>query len=188
VDDQVQVRGFRVELAEVELALLEDPGVAAAAAAIREGPRGRVLLGYVVRAGAAEVDTAALRRHLADRLPAHVVPNRVLLLDALPVSPNGKVDRSALPGLPAAGPREPCVTSTERMLGDLVAGVLGLEAVGRTDDFFALGGDSLLAGRLAAEVEKRTGAGLTVRAVFDAPTVAELAPVVDEAVGSGRRD
>ena len=181
VDDQVKVRGFRIELAEVEMALLAHPAVAAAAAAVREGPGGQLLLGYVVPGDGAP-EEAAVRGHVASLLPAHMVPTRILTLDALPISPNGKVDRAALPGLPAAGRLEPCITPTERLLAELVAGLLGLPAVGRTDDFFELGGDSLLAGRLAAELTERTGTPLTLRAVFDAPSVAELAAAVDEAL------
>ena len=188
VDDQVKVRGFRIELAEVEMALLGHPGVSAAAAAVRDGPGGAVLLGYVVPGPAGGADEASLRRHLVSRLPAHMIPARILVLGALPMSPNGKVDRAALPALPPAGALEPCVTPTEHLLAELVAGILGLEAVGRTDDFFDLGGDSLLAGRLAAELVERTGADLTVRTVFDAPTVAELAAVLDGETASARAD
>ncbi|MDQ0377609.1 non-ribosomal peptide synthetase [Amycolatopsis thermophila] len=173
-DDQVKIRGFRVELGEVEVALLALDGVTAAAATAH--PKRQQLVGYVVGDG---LDPAALRRTLAESLPGQFVPSAIVVLDELPLSPSGKLDRRALP--------EPQVTETsagardprEEILAELFAEVLGVERVGRDDDFFALGGHSLLATRLASRIRRTFGTDLRIRAIFDAPTVARLARYLD---------
>ncbi|RSN22192.1 non-ribosomal peptide synthetase [Streptomyces sp. WAC 05977] len=135
-DGQVKVRGHRVELGEVEAALAAVPGVRAAAAAVR-GPR---LVGYVV----GEVVPDEVRAELAARVPEHLVPAAVVVLDALPLTSNGKIDRPALPAPRAAAGRT-AATERERLLCATIAEVIGVEEVAVDDDFFALGGDSITA-------------------------------------------
>ncbi|WET82701.1 amino acid adenylation domain-containing protein [Amycolatopsis sp. QT-25] len=135
-DGQVKVRGHRVELGEVEAALVAVPGVRAAAAAVR-GPR---LVGYVV----GEVDPDEVRAELAGRVPEHLVPAAVVVLDTLPLTANGKIDRAALPAPRAAAGRT-AATERERLLCATIAEVIGVEEVAVDDDFFALGGDSITA-------------------------------------------
>ncbi|BBG04336.1 MULTISPECIES: non-ribosomal peptide synthetase [Pseudonocardia] len=188
-DDQVQVRGVRVEPAEVAAVLAAHPDVAQAEALVTDpasDPAGPRLIGYAVaRRGTAPLG-AELREHLRRSLPAHLVPAAVLVLDELPVTGTGKVDRSALP-LPAAGAGRGPRTAAEQTLAGLVAGVLGLDRVGTDDDFFALGGHSLLAVRLASRAREALGVELAVRDVFDAPTVAGLARLAAERTGAPQR-
>ncbi|MGW7056256.1 amino acid adenylation domain-containing protein [Streptomyces sp. NPDC054887] len=175
-DDQVKIRGFRIEPGEVEGALALHPGVREAAVVARRdlGTDGDpVLVAYTT--GAA--DPAELRRHLSAALPEHMVPSAFVALDALPLSPSGKLDRRALPAPelgPAVAGRRPRNPS-EEILCDLFAEVLGVPEVGIDDDFFTLGGHSLLATRLASRVRSTMGVELPLRTVFDAPTVAALA-------------
>jgi nonribosomal peptide synthetase DhbF len=184
VDDQVKIRGFRIELGEVEAVLTGLPGVAQAAVAVREDqPGDRRLAGYVVPAAGAELDPAVLRAAAARVLPGHMVPSVVVVLDALPLSPIGKLDRRALPApeyAAAVGGRAPA-TPGERALCVVFAQVLGLERVGVEDSFFDLGGHSLLATRLVSRIRVVLGAELPVRAIFEHPTVAALAGVLDGA-------
>ncbi|WP_446039092.1 amino acid adenylation domain-containing protein [Streptomyces sp. SID1121] len=168
-DDQVKLRGFRIELGEIEAALTDLPDVAAACAVVREDrPGDRRLVAYTV--GGTEAD---LRAHLAGTLPAHLVPAAFVRLDALPVTPNGKTDRRALP---APGPAVTAGgrtgrTDRERALCEAFAETLGVPGVGVTDDFFALGGHSLLAVTLVQRIEERCGHRVSLRALFAAPTV-----------------
>nr|WP_238420470.1 non-ribosomal peptide synthetase [Streptomyces taklimakanensis] len=182
-DDQLKVRGHRVEPAEVEAALsAEHDVVAAAVTAVPDAAGGEPrLVGYVVPERGRPVDGLPdrLRRRLRARLPAHLVPAGLVLLDALPLTRNGKLDRAALPAL---GDREPqdrgvptFATPLERRLADLCADVLGTDRVGPHDDFFDLGGDSLRAARLAARIRATHHVEIDVRDVFDSPTVAALA-------------
>jgi len=171
-DDQVKVRGVRVEPGEVEAALTARPGVrAAAVVAADDGHGDRRLVAYVVGG-----DAATLRAALVARLPAHLVPDLIVELAELPLTPSGKLDRKALPD-PIAGatvdiaPRDPA----EDLLSGIVAGLLGRPDLGVTEDFFALGLHSLLAVRLVARVAAAFGARITVADVFDAPTVRQLA-------------
>ncbi|MFD7425627.1 amino acid adenylation domain-containing protein [Streptomyces sp. NPDC059818] len=176
VDDQVKLRGFRIELGEIEAVLASLPGVAAACAAVREDrPGDRRLVVYTVAAdGAQGPDEAEVRAHLAASLPAHMVPAAHVALGALPVTPNGKTDRRALPAPHRAGPpaggRAPR-TARERVLCEVFAETLGVPGVGVTDDFFTLGGHSLLAVTLARRIGERCGVRPTLRALFAAPTV-----------------
>ncbi|NHC15842.1 non-ribosomal peptide synthetase, partial [Motilibacter deserti] len=179
-DDQVKLRGFRIELGEVGAALASHPDVAQAAAVVREDrPGDQRLVGYVVhRPGVPATAADELRRHAAARLPQHMVPGAVVAVQALPLSPNGKLDRAALPApavTGAATSRAPR-TGRERVLCELFAEVLGVASVGVDDGFFDLGGHSLLATRLISRVRAAFGVDLAIRALFDAPTVAELAP------------
>ncbi|MFT7834524.1 amino acid adenylation domain-containing protein [Saccharothrix sp. BKS2] len=144
-DGQVKVRGHRVEVGEVEAALGALPGVSAAAAAVRTGTGAARLIGYVVPAAGTAVTPEAVRTALADRVPDHLVPSAVVVLEELPVTVNGKLDRAALPEPRAAGGGRAPGTERERALCAVVAEVTGAERVGVDDDFFALGGDSITA-------------------------------------------
>jgi amino acid adenylation domain-containing protein len=175
-DQQVKLRGFRIEPGEIEAVLGGHPHVAQAAVTVREDrPGDRRLVGYVVPRGGLPAEAESLRAHVAAVLPEHMVPSAFVKLAALPLTPNGKVDLRALPapGQTAAGraPRTP----QERKLCAILGEVLGLERVGADDDFFALGGHSLLAARAANLVRARLGHPVTVRDVFDAPSAAALA-------------
>ncbi|MCI4066275.1 amino acid adenylation domain-containing protein [Micromonospora sp. R77] len=184
-DDQVKIRGFRVEPGEVQAALTRHPAVAQAAVVVRQDrPGDPRLTAYVVTRPGPAPTPAALRDHTRDLLPAHLVPSAVVLLDALPVTPNGKLDRAALPA-PAADPGtgvvQPPADAREAILCGLFADILGLPEVGRHDDFFALGGHSLLAARLIARVRATFAAEVDIRTVFRTPTVAGLARMLDGA-------
>ncbi|TDC42933.1 non-ribosomal peptide synthetase [Micromonospora sp. KC213] len=176
-DDQVKVRGFRVELAEVESALAGFPGLSDVAVVARQlGTGERSLTGYVV-ARDGQVDLGALRAYAIASLPDFMVPDAFVALSALPLTPNGKLDRRALPepdpeaAVAYRAPR----TAQEEILSEIFAEVLGLDRVGVDDDFFQLGGQSLLAMRLISRIEAGLGAKLPLRALFEAPTVAGLA-------------
>ncbi|MFI6254232.1 amino acid adenylation domain-containing protein, partial [Streptomyces sp. NPDC051016] len=184
-DDQVKVRGFRVEPGEIENVLAAHPAVAQVTVAVRD----QALVAYVVPAAGPVVDATALRAHTAAALPAHMVPAAYVTLDALPLTPNGKLDRKALPApefTSATGDGTPPRTPREEILAALFADVLGRERIGVDDDFFALGGHSLLAMRLVSRVRAALGTELTVRAVFEAPTVALLAARTDASGGAAR--
>ncbi|HEX7241350.1 MAG TPA: thioesterase domain-containing protein, partial [Longimicrobiaceae bacterium] len=184
LDRQVKVRGFRVEPGEAEAALAAHPGVREAAVAAREDAPGETrLVGYVVPA-TGDVDPAELRAWLRARLPAHLVPEALVVLDALPLTPSGKPDRAALPA-PGGGGGEGYVaprTAEEEALARIWAGVLGVERVGVRDDFFELGGQSILATRLLARVRAELDADVTVAALLAGATVEEMARAV-----AGRR-
>ncbi|MEU7015186.1 amino acid adenylation domain-containing protein [Streptomyces sp. NPDC046385] len=189
LDGQVKVRGFRIELGDVEAALLRHERVARAVAVVREDrPGDRRLVGYVVPAGpGVPVDGAELRRFTRHMVPDHMVPSAVVPLERLPLMPNGKLDRAALPA-PAYGAavRREAAHAHEEPLCTLFAEVLGVDRVGPDDGFFDLGGHSLLATRLVSRVRAVLGTGLTVRALFEAPTPAALARRLDgEGGGSG---
>ncbi|MFF7159157.1 amino acid adenylation domain-containing protein [Streptomyces sp. NPDC008139] len=186
-DGQVKLRGYRIEPAEIESVLLTAPGVRAACVVVREdSPGDRRLAAYVVPSADVRPDDESLVRHVTRALPSYMVPSVFVPLDALPLNPNGKVDRRALPVPPAAVPtgRAPR-TPREEVLAGLFADVLGVAAVGIDDNFFALGGHSLLATRLTGRLRAALGAELDLRTLFDHPTVASLAGVLDTAGARG---
>ncbi|MET9519180.1 amino acid adenylation domain-containing protein [Streptomyces sp. NPDC002994] len=195
-DDQVKVRGFRIELGEIEAALARHDRVEAAVAAVREDrPGRRQLAAYVVAAPGTEPPEPAELRALAARsLPAHMVPAAVVLLDALPVTPNGKVDRRALPvpdfssaagRLPRTAREETLCALFAEVLGvDGADGVDGVEGISVDDSFFDLGGDSIAVLQLVSRAH-RAGLKVALADVFAHPTVAGLAPVVGVAVTDG---
>jgi amino acid adenylation domain-containing protein len=176
VDDQVKLRGFRVEPSEVESALLAHPAVTAAAVTVHEfEPGDQRLVAYCVVS--ADVTSATLQQWCAMRLPRYLMPSLVQLVDALPLTPSGKVDRGALPAPDPRGreladrsvaPR----TGFEELVAQVWADVLGVDRVGVHDDFFVLGGHSMLATRAANRLATALGREVSVRDVFDFPTVA----------------
>ncbi|QBC85670.1 amino acid adenylation domain-containing protein [Mycobacterium avium subsp. hominissuis] len=182
-DEQVKIRGYRIELGEIRSALTDLDGVEQAAVIAREdSPGHKRLVAYLT----GTADPAQVRTQLADRLPGYMLPSAVLALDALPLTVNGKLDTRALPApeLRAENRYRAPQNPTEESLADVYARLLGLERVGVDDSFFELGGDSLSAMRLITAVNAELDADLTVRALFEAPTVAQLAPRV--AAGTGR--
>ncbi|WP_308282349.1 non-ribosomal peptide synthetase [Streptomyces lichenis] len=184
-DQQVKVRGFRIEPGEVEAALTAHPEVAEAAVVVvrGEGPGDIRLVGYAVPRGG-ELPAGELRAFLRERLPEHMVPAAVVLLERLPLTANGKVDRAALPEpdfAAAAGGGRAAHGERERRICALFAEVLGLERVGVEDGFFDLGGHSLLATRLIARIRAVFGVELELRTLFDGPTPAAVAAHVDGA-------
>ncbi|MCE7000690.1 non-ribosomal peptide synthase/polyketide synthase [Saccharothrix sp. S26] len=176
-DDQVKIRGFRIEPGEVEAALLDVPGVRESAVVVR---RGR-LVGYVT--GTPETDP---RDALARALPDYLVPSAVVVLDELPLSPSGKLDRRALPEPEVTGGHVAPRTEAERVVAEVVADVLGLDRVGALDDFFRLGGDSILSIRVTSRLRAAFGVQLSPRAVFEHPTVSGLASAISTGAGSGQ--
>jgi amino acid adenylation domain-containing protein len=181
LDHQVKLRGFRIEPAEVEAALLAQPGVAAAVVVLREDTPGDPrLVGYVT--GDGSLDPGKLRRSVGSRLPAYLVPAAVVRLPALPRTPNGKLDRSRLPAPDAGRDRtsRPVAPGTpvERALAEIWADVLGVSTIGRDDDFFDLGGHSLLIVSLAARVRREFGIDLPVQDAYATSTLAGMATVV----------
>ncbi|MGA4363393.1 non-ribosomal peptide synthase/polyketide synthase [Ralstonia nicotianae] len=187
IDEQVKIRGFRIEPGEVQAVLEQHPEVAQATVIAREDqPGNRQLVGYVVAAEHTQPEPAALRRYLAEHLPDYMVPAAVVMLEALPLTPNGKIDRKALPApdFTAQSSAREAQTPNERALAGLFAEVLGLPRVGIDDDFFALGGHSLLATRLISRIRATLQIGLSVRALFEAPSVARLAARLERADAS----
>jgi amino acid adenylation domain-containing protein len=177
-DDQVKIRGYRVEPGEVATALRGLDGIADAAVVALPAEDGRLqLVAYV--AALAATDLEAVKGKLAARLPDYMVPAAWVRLDALPVTANGKLDRKALPAPEAAKPAgEPPREGTEQALAALWAGLLGTDAIGRDDNFFALGGDSILSLKLLARIRKQGLAGgqaLTLADILNARSLADLA-------------
>ncbi|MFC4344052.1 amino acid adenylation domain-containing protein, partial [Cupriavidus numazuensis] len=177
IDHQVKIRGFRIELGEIETQLLAQPEVREAVVVAKDGR----LVGYV----AGEIEPGALRERLAQALPDYMVPGAILVLDTLPLNPNGKVDRKALPEpgeLVSAGYEAP-EGEVEAALAGIWAEVLKLPRVGRHDNFFELGGDSILSLQIIARA-RRAGRVLTPRQLFEHPTVARLALVAEAVVAT----
>jgi amino acid adenylation domain-containing protein len=189
IDNQVKIRGFRIELGEIEAALVRHEAVRDAVVLVREDASGdKRLNAYVVAAPTSMLSPAQLREHLKEHLPEYMVPSAIVLLDALPLTANGKVDRRALPqigesregiGVEYVGPRTPI----EEMLAAVWSEVLGLEQVGVHDDFFELGGHSLLATQVAARLTRICQTEVALHSIFDSPTIAGLAEIIIASVG-----
>jgi amino acid adenylation domain-containing protein len=171
IDNQIKLRGHRIEPGEIEAVLRKQPSVADVVVVVRR----ERLIAYVVPA--AEIDAEALLATVGRLLPEYLVPSQVAVVDALPQTPNGKVDRGALPDPTAMAParQEAPTTATEKLIAEIWADLLGHPKVGLHDNFFALGGHSLLVSRMVSRLTARTGTALPLRLVFDHPTVAELA-------------
>ncbi|MGY0056240.1 amino acid adenylation domain-containing protein [Streptomyces sp. LZ34] len=181
-DSQVKIRGHRVELGEIEAALAAAPAVARAVAAVSTDPSGvRRVVGYVCASPGARPDPAALREWVARRLPAYMVPAVVMVVDAVPLTPNGKVDRAALPApsFQAAGEYRAPSSERERVLHEVFSEVLGRPRIGVDDSFFDLGGDSIIAMQLAARAH-RAQLAITTKDIFLHPTIARLAEVATD--------
>ena len=180
-DGAAKVRGQRVEIADVEAALARLPGIAAAAAAVRGDDGGEPrLVAYLVARDGAPPTVSALRRMLAERLPEALMPSAFVTLAQLPLDDNGKLDRRALPAPGSARPAldpafAPPQGTLERTITDAWSAVLGIAPIGRHDDFFDLGGDSLKAATGLARIAPAAGVDLALEDLFDAPTVAALA-------------
>lgn len=185
-DDQVKIRGFRIELGEVENALLRLPSVhQACALALEQGGR-KQLIGYVVPSGSGDFDLGRLRDELALQLPEFMVPTAFAVLDRLPLTAHGKVDRCLLAGTPVTAGQAHVAprTAREEALAEIFRSVLGVERVGVHDGFFHLGGDSILSTQVVARA-RQAGLELTVKELFQLKTVARLAEVVRIADSAG---
>lgn len=190
-DQQVKIRGFRIEPGEIEAVLTAHPAVAGGAVVPRAAEDGLTqLVAYAVPAEEGGADPAGLRAHLAARLPAYMVPAACVLLDALPLTANGKLDTAALPAPDFGGGTggAPPATPEERLVCGLFEEVLRLPAdsVGTGGNFFDLGGHSLLATRLLARLRERTGTDVPISALFDTPTPAALAERLTAGADAGR--
>ncbi|MFV8165504.1 amino acid adenylation domain-containing protein [Mycobacterium sp. 134] len=176
-DEQVKIRGYRIELGEIQSALSELDGVVQAAVVAREDrPGDKRLVGYVTETSSGRVDSAEMRRALTDRLPAYMVPAAIVVVDALPLTVNGKLDKRALPApeFQSADPYRAPATEAEATVAGIYAQVLGVERVGVDDSFFELGGDSISAMRVVAAVNTALDADLAVRTLFETPSVSGL--------------
>ncbi len=186
VDRQLKVRGYRVEPGEIETALAEHPAVQDAA--VCPTPDASALVAYAVpKAGGAALSATDLRNYLAERLPGYMVPSSVVLLEAMPLTPNGKVDRAALSSIErphTAGPSAPSesLTPIESLLSSIWAGLLNVRDVGPADNFFELGGHSLLAMRLMSRIRESFHVEVPLRSLFERPTLGEFAQTITEAM------
>ncbi|QSQ26344.1 amino acid adenylation domain-containing protein [Pyxidicoccus parkwayensis] len=193
-DAQVKLRGFRIEPGEVEVVLSRHPGVREVTVLARDDmPGGKALVAYLAPRNAQTVDSQALRAFLRKTLPEYMVPSAFVALDALPVTQNGKVDRRALPHPDSVGAGErggePVAprTPVEEQVAALMCHVLRRERVGVHDDFFALGGHSLLATQLLSRIQHTLGVEVPLRAMFEGPTVADLARQIEGEQGAPAR-
>jgi amino acid adenylation domain-containing protein len=189
IDHQVKVRGFRIELGEIETVLARHPGIVEAVVVARGSDAEAELAAYVTARGEA-VPAHELRQYLGETLPAYMVPATVTTLEAFPLTPNGKVDRKALPepvrerssGHELIAPR----TDMERRLAATWERELDIHPIGVTDNFFDLGVNSIVAATLFAAIERDLGDGLALGAIFKAPTIETLAKLIEEGEGSSR--
>ncbi|WP_157112164.1 non-ribosomal peptide synthetase, partial [Nocardia beijingensis] len=179
-DFQVKFRGQRIELGEIETALLAQPSVSQAVAVVAPSSLGDQLVAYAVPAPGRSIDQGELLAAIGETLPAYMVPAAIVALDAFPLNPSGKLDRKALPE-PAFSAREfrAPATAVEEIVAGVFGEVLGLGRVGADDDFFALGGNSLVATQVVARLGAAVDARVPVRALFDTPTVAGLAAALE---------
>jgi hypothetical protein len=184
IDHQVKIRGFRIELGEVEFELRNNPQISICAVLAPEsGTAGKRLVAYIVPQNRQTIDLTRLRAELGERLPGHMVPAAFVVLDELPLMPNGKIDRKKLASTKHAGGAEslsmPPRTPTEAVIAAIWADVIGVDEVGAFDNFFELGGHSLMASQMMARIELAFHVKLALRRVFERPTVAEFALLVE---------
>ncbi|WP_394836371.1 amino acid adenylation domain-containing protein [Pendulispora rubella] len=186
IDHQVKIRGFRIELGEIELALRVQPGIADAVVVAREDvPGNKQLVAYLVAQQKTEIDTGAVERALRAKLPEYMVPPSLITLEALPRTPNGKLDRRALPAPSAPSAQVDFIaprTAVEEGLSQIWCEVLSLERVSATDDFFSVGGHSLLATQVASRIREMYDIDLPLARLFHATTLEALALEIEEAV------
>ena len=183
-DHQMKIRGFRIEPGEIEAAVCEHPLVREALVLAREDDAGEKRLVAYLISDAGATSPGDLQELLRRSLPDYMIPSAFVFLDAFPLTPNGKIDRAALPAPSgqgrASGEYTPPRTDTERLLAEIWSKVLGVEDIGINDNFFALGGHSLMAVRLFAEIERKLGVRLPVSALFQTATIIGLAELVDD--------
>ncbi|QIS20127.1 non-ribosomal peptide synthetase [Nocardia terpenica] len=185
-DEQVKLRGIRIETGEIEAVLTARPDIAHAAVIVRaDRPGDQRLTGYLVAAEGVDPDPIVIRQQLSRELPAYLIPSALVLLDRIPLTPNGKLDKRALPEPAVAEAGTQPRTPAEALVCALFAEVLGVAAVGVDDNFFDRGGHSLLAGKLVARIKAVTPAGLGIQDVFECPTPAALAEIVDRPAATG---
>ncbi|WP_194813675.1 non-ribosomal peptide synthetase [Nocardia sp. XZ_19_385] len=184
-DHQVKVRGFRIELGEITSALAGHPSVRYAHTEVRRIADMDRIVSFVQPADARGIDTEAVRVHIANQLPAHMVPAAITVLQELPLTPVGKLDTAALPEpqFAAASVARAPETETEKLVARVMGELLGADTVSADDSFFDVGGNSLLATQLVARLAAASNVRLAVRSVFAAPTVAELAALLDARPG-----
>jgi len=183
IDNQVKIRGFRIELGEIEAALLDYPGVSRAVVVAQDTAAGdKRLVGYVAAAPAGGLD-AALRMHLLRTLPDYMVPSAFVALDAIPLLPNGKIDRSRLPGVVTTGAHVPPAAGLESAIAAIWEEVLRQAPIGATDDFFALGGNSLSASQVVSRVGRQLETRIGIKDMFTYPTIRALAGEMARASG-----
>jgi amino acid adenylation domain-containing protein len=183
-DRQIKIRGFRIEPGEIEAVLERHPAIRSAAVVDREDQRGEIRLVAYTEALTLAPEAADLRAYLSDHVPNYMIPSAFVTVDELPHTPNGKVDRDALPEpewdrAAAADEFVAPRTDTERQVAQIWTGVLSVAEIGVNDNFFALGGHSLIAMQVMSRVRDELGVALTLRTIFDAPTVAQLALAVE---------
>jgi acyl-CoA synthetase (AMP-forming)/AMP-acid ligase II/acyl carrier protein len=185
VDEQIKIRGFRIEPNEIVCALNQHPVVCESLVLACEDSSGdKRLVAYLVLKADSDVTPKSLRDYLRRRLPEYMLPSAFVRLDAFPLTPNGKIDRAALPALDAANTlheelsADP-VTPTQQRIIEILRALLGREKIGPNDDFFLLGGHSLLGAQLIARLRETFGVELALRTVFDAPTVVALAEEIE---------
>lgn len=189
-DHQVKVRGYRIELKEIEAALADHASVRAGIVEPRRETSGDVrLIAHIVPRAGGQTSASELRDFLKRRLPGHAIPSAFLFLEQVPLNAHGKIDRSALLALSpqeasAADGAVPARRFTEKVLSDIWIDLLKVESLGVTDNFFDLGGHSLLAGQAMARVARALGVSLPIKTIFEAPTIEQLARRVDEAVAA----
>jgi acyl carrier protein len=184
-DAQVKIHGFRIELGEIEARLSQHPCIESAVVVVQEQPSiGKRLVAYVVAQQTRAVSVSELRNYLRQSLPDYMVPAIFITIDSLPLSPNGKVDRRALPAPDRVNATdetdyEPPRTSLEAELAEIWTDLLKLDRIGVWQNFFDLGGHSLLATRLAARIEEKFQVQLPLRELFESPTIAGLATAIE---------
>ena len=193
LDDQIKIRGYRIEPNEIVRVLDQHPDIGASVVVAREDTSGeRRLIAYVVSDAESDPSPAGLRDFLGSFLPEYMIPVAFVRLPALPLTAHGKIDRAALPEparantLQDAGSTEPC-TETEQRVAEMVGELLNLEAIVLEDNFFLLGGHSLLGAQLIARLRQAFGVDITLRSLFEAPTIAALATELDRLRGLERR-
>ncbi|MEV0537296.1 amino acid adenylation domain-containing protein [Kitasatospora sp. NPDC050463] len=184
IDTQVKLRGYRIELGEIEAVLSELAPVRDAVVIVREGATGeKALVGYLVAEDTGPLDLELVRAGIAERLPDYMVPSAFAVIDRIPLTANGKVDRRALPDLDAGdADYQPPTTPTEERIAQIWAELLGLPRVGVQDNFFALGGHSILAIRMTSQLQDEFDIDLSIGTVFAQPTVGRLAAAIEDQI------